>query len=224
MSASHGVLVVPFFASAVPTPGATCPCLVVATSADYGKTPVTPHLVAEADAINTTGTVRYPISAADRGRPGRFAVATYTPDHRNVVVHYTEDGGATWKSASPAMPAPPNVPVANANQASVGYSTDGRVLVVWRGFRGQGAFNTFAALLDDGEFGPTIKVSPESSVYPPMTFLGNYGNGNGGGDFVTWITGSREYAFVAHPYAPMGRVLDTVLSRIPLSIMERTAP
>ena len=220
MSVSHGLLIVPFFASAVPVTGATCPCLVVGTSGDDGKTPITPHLVAQADAINPQGTVRYPISAADRNRPGRFAVSTYTADHRNVVVHYTEDGGGTWKSVSPKPPAPPNVPVANANQTGIGYTTDGRVLVVWRGFRQQGAFNTFAAMLDGGVFGPTVKVSPESSMYPPLTYVGNYGSGNGGGDFTTWITGSREYAFVAFPYAPMGVVEDTYLGRIPLSIMK----
>ena len=70
MSVSHGVLGAPFFATAVPVHGAKCPCLAFGTSADYGKTPLTPHLVAQADAINTSGTVRYPISPPipDAGR------------------------------------------------------------------------------------------------------------------------------------------------------------
>jgi hypothetical protein len=219
MSVSHGVLVAPFFARTTPVAGAKCPCLAVGTSADYGKTPLKVTLVAPADGINTQGTVRYPVSAADRSRPGRFAVVTYTADHRHVVAHYTEDGGATWKSASP-KPVPANVPVTNANQAGIGYTTDGRVLVTWRGFRNPGAFNTFVAMLDSGTFGPTIKVSAEPSVYPPLTYLGNYGNGNGGGDFSTWVTGNREFAFVAFPYAPMGVVEDTFVGKVPLSILK----
>src|SRR5207244_5478409 len=65
MAASHGVLVAPFFVTAAPVAGAKCPCLAVGTSADYGKTPLTPHLVAQADMINTSGTVRYPSPPAD---------------------------------------------------------------------------------------------------------------------------------------------------------------
>jgi hypothetical protein len=180
--------------------------------------PFTPHLVAQADAISPQGTVRYPISAADRGRPGRFAVSAYTPDHHHIVVYHTEDGAATWTSSSPKR-ASSATPIVNANQTSVGYTADGRILAVWRGFQADGSFHTFAALLDHGTFGPTIQVSPELSAYPAIIAQGNYGQTNGGGDFTTWITGSREFAFIAFPYIPHGLVEDTYLGRIPLSVM-----
>ena len=99
---------------------------------------------------------------------------------------------------------------------------DGRVLLTWRGFRNPGAFNTFVAMLDGDGFDPTLKVSPELSIYPPLTYAGNYGNGNGGGDFTTWVTGNPETAFVAFPYAPGGEELDTYLGRVPLRLLART--
>jgi hypothetical protein len=217
MSAASGILAEPFVASATPVAGTTCPCLSLATSTDEGAT-FTAHLVAQAADFSTTGTTRYPVSAADRQRAGHFAVAVYTPDHTSVKVYYTENAGRTWMSVAPRTPG--GEQVVNANQVSVGYTADGRILVVWRGFhRDQGAFDTYAALAGDGRFGPTVKVSPQRSVYPPLTYLGNYGGGNGAGDFTTWITGNRDYAFVAFPYSPGALVEDTYFARIPLSSM-----
>ena len=46
----------------------------------------------------------------------------------------------------------------------------------------------------------------------------------GGGDFTTWITGNREFAFVAFPYAPKGLVEDTYLARVPLAMMAAREP
>jgi hypothetical protein len=51
-------------------------------------------------------------------------------------------------------------------------------------------------------------------------FAANYNLNNGGGDFSTWITGNRQFAFVAFPYAPGGLVLDTYLAKIPLTMMQ----
>ena len=197
--------------------GSKCPCLVVSTSSDKGKT-WNENLVAESDAFNRTGTVRYPVAAASPARAGNYAVAVYQPDHRSVKVYYTSDGAKTWKSTSP-RPEPPNVPVASVNMVSTGYTNDGSILVTWRGFRNPGAINTFVAMLDGDKFGPTIKASPELSIYPPLTYAGNYGYGNGGGDFTTWVQGNNDTAFVAFPYAPEGEVLDTYLAEVPLSLL-----
>jgi hypothetical protein len=198
-------------------PGAKCPCLVLSTTSDKGKT-WNESLVAEADAWNRTGTVRYPVAAASPAHAGDYAVAVFQPDHRSVKVYYTRDGAKTWKMATPG-PVPANVPVESVNMVGTGYTTDGRALVTWRGFRNPGTFNTFVALLDGDTFGPTVKVSPELSMYPPLTYAGNYGNGNGAGDFVTWVTGNTDKAFVAFPYAPAGVALDTVLAEVPLSLL-----
>ena len=199
-------------------PGAKCPCLVVSVTSDKGKT-WNENLVAEANAFNRTGTVRYPVAAASPARAGDYAVAVYQPDHRSVKLYYTTDGAKTWKMATP-QPVPANVPVETVNMVSTGYTSDGKVLVTWRGFRNPGAFNTFVAMLNGDTFGPTVKVSPELSIYPPLTYAGNYGNGNGAGDFTTWVQGSTETAFVAFPFAPAGVTLDTVLAEVPLGLLK----
>ena len=53
-----------------------------------------------------------------------------------------------------------------------------------------------------------------------MKHAGNYGNGNGAGDFTTWIQGNTTKAFAAFPYAPMGLTLDTYLAEIPLDLLK----
>lgn len=198
--------------------GSKCPCLVVSTTSDKGKS-WSEQVVAEAAAWSNNGTVRYPIAAADPSRPGSYAVAVYQPDHKSVKLYYTRDSGKTWLMATP-RPVPANITVASVNQVGVGYSSDGHILATWRGFRNPGAFNSFVAMLSGDSFGPTLKVSPELSEYPPLTYDGNYGNGNGGGDFVTWTIGNDKDAFVAFPYSPRGEVEDTWLARVPLSLLK----
>jgi hypothetical protein len=197
--------------------GAKCPCLVMSVTSDRGKT-WTESLVAEVNAWNPQGTVRYPVSAASPAKAGHYAVAVFQPDHKSVKVYYTTDGAKTFRMATPR---PMPVTIATASHLGVGYTTDGRILVTWRGFRNPGAFNTFVAMLEDDRFGPTIKVSAELSMYAPLTYAGNYGVGTGGGDFTTWVTGNTTDAFVAFPYAPGGVVLDTYLGRVPLTLLQR---
>jgi hypothetical protein len=198
--------------------GAKCPCLVVSTTTDKGKT-WSQNLVAEAPSWNRTGTVRYPVAATSPAKAGHYAVAVYEPDHRSIKLYYTTDGAKTWKVAKP-KPVPPNISIDQVNMVAAGCTTDGAVLVTWRGFRNPGAFNTFAAMLTGDSFGPTVKLSPELSIYPPLTYAGNYGNGNGAGDFTTWIQGNTNKAFAAFPYAPMGLTLDTYLAKIPLDLLK----
>jgi len=215
-SAAFGTLYTAFIAGETPVDGAECPCLAVATSTDHGKTHQV-HLVAEAPEFNPQGTIRHPIVVADSSNEGHIAIATYTPDHESVIAFFSDDAGRSWDSAT-VTDVPENIRVDIANQVGVGFSSDGELLLTWRWFRPQGAFNTFVAMLGkDGEFGDTVKVSDQPSVYPPLTYLGNYGRGNGGGDYTTWITGNGEYAFVVYPYAPRGAIMDTYLARIPLS-------
>jgi len=198
--------------------GGKCPCLVASLTDDKGKN-WRETVLAEAGGWNNTGTVRYPVSAASPAAPGHYAVAAYQPDHKSVKVFYTVDGGKSWKSAAPA-PMPATVAVASVSQVGIGYSNDGHVLVTWRAFRNPGAFNTFAAMMSGDGFGPTVKISPALSEYPPLTYDGNYGGGNGGGDFTTWITANDRDAFIAFPYAPGGAVEDTWLARVPLAALK----
>jgi hypothetical protein len=236
IDASADMLVAPIIASRTPL-DATCPCLGVATSTDKGATWAA-QLLAQAGEFNSSGsgdTARYPFAAADPNVPWKYAVAAYTPDRKSVQVFATEDDGDTWKRAT-VGPVPTGVPIARAGKIGLGYTSNGKVLVVWRGFQepdnpnvpgGPGAFDTFAALMHGNSFGLTIRVSPESSKYPIGTTVGStapnhadYNLNNGGGDFSTWITGNNQFALVAFPYAPGGLVLDTYFAKIPLTMMQ----
>lgn len=232
---SGNKLVAPIIASSTPF-AATCPCLGVATSTDEGAS-WTAQLLAQAGEFNSSGagdTARYPFAAADPRDPGKYAVAAYTPDRKSVQVYSTKNNGHTWKKAV-VRPVPGNKPIARAGKIGLGYTSNGKVLTVWRAFRspdnpdvpgGPGAFDTFAALLDGNTFGPSIRISPKSSTYPIGTTVGStdpdaadYNLNNGDGDFSTWITGDATFAYVAFPYAPGGAVLDTYLAKIPLRNM-----
>ena len=206
-------------AAATPvTANAKCPCLVASVSSDKGKT-WTETLVAQATQWDSAGTVRYPIPAASPAKAGNYAIGVYQPGHQMVKVYYTSDNGKTWKMSS-QRPYPANMEITNANQMSVGYTNDGRILVTWRAFKNMGSFNTFVAMVTNDRLGPSVKVSPEISIYPPLTWVGNYGNGTGGGDFTTWVHGNNDYALVAFPYMPGGLVEDTYLARVPLNILK----
>lgn len=230
------LLVAPIIASRTPLT-ATCPCLGVATSTNRGAT-WSARLIAQSSAFNSSGTgdtARYPFAAIDPRNTSHYAVAAYTPDRKSVQVFFTDDNGATWHNAVVGA-APVTDTIARAGKIGLGYTTDGKVLIVWRAFYapdnpnvagGPGPFDTFAALLQGTSFGPTVRVTPESSMYPLATTVGSplpnaadYNLNNGGGDFSTWITGNAQYAFVATLYAPDDLVLDTYLAKIPLAVME----
>src|SRR5437773_2134566 len=127
----------------------------------------------------------------------------------------------------------------SSGKIEVGYTSDGKILAVWRAYYqpdnpnaagGPGWFDTVAALLHGDDFGPTIRVSPQSSRYPTRTTMGamvpnaaDYNLNNGGGDFSTFITGDHQFAFVGFPYAPGDpdtSALDTYFAKIPLTMMQ----
>ena len=197
--------------------------LVFMASHDNGAT-WTGHQVLAPDAFVSTGTnvrTHYPEMAADPSHAGRFAIVTYTPDSKSVQVSYTEDEGATWKTAK-VGPLPEGIDktILQADQPGVGYTTDGQILVAWRVQRNIGVYNIFAALLNGNAFGTTIKLNPEPSIYPALTYVGNYNQTSGGGDFFSTIQGNHTTAFVGFPYAPRGVVQDDWLARIPLAMMK----
>ena len=239
IDASGDALVVPFIASVTPV-SATCPCLGVATSTDKGAT-WRAQLIAQAGEFNSSGTgdtAHYPFAAADPHVPWKYAVAVYTSDRTSMQVFWTDDDGDTWNHAA-VGPVPVAETVARAGKIGVGYTSDGKILAVWRAFYapdnpnvagGPGAFDTFAALLHGDHFGPTVRVSPQSSKYPTRTTIGptgpnvaSYNLNNGGGDFSTFITGNHQFAFVGFPYAPGDpntSALNTYFAKIPLTMMQ----
>jgi hypothetical protein len=193
--------------------GGKCPCLVVSISRDEGKT-WSRNIVAQAGEWDPTGTVRYPIAAANPAKAGSYAVGVYAPDHKSIQVYYTADYGKTWKMATP-KPIPPTISFNTVSQVDPGYTSDGKILVTWRAWRNVAAHNTFVAMLDGDTFGPTVKVTPELSIDPPMTFAGWYQ-----GDFTNWVTGNDTDAYVAFVFAPKGQNEDTWLARVPLSLLK----
>jgi hypothetical protein len=177
-AASGDLLVVPIIASATPL-AATCPCLGVATSTDKGAT-WTAQVIAQASEFNPSGTgdtAHYPFAAADPKHAHKYAVAAYTPDRKSMQVFWTEDDGDTWNNAA-VGPVTVTDTVARAGKIAVGYTSNGKILAVWRAFYtpdnpnvagGPGWFDTYAALLHGDHFGPTVRVSPQSSKYPTRT-------------------------------------------------------
>jgi hypothetical protein len=216
--ASHGILAGAVSASAGPA-GTKCPCLVFISSRDNGAKFAT-KLVLNADQFSAEGRTHYPEIAADPAHEGHFAIVTFTPDHKSVQVSYTSDAGATWKTAK-VRDVPKGVQtVSSADQPGIGYTSDGQLLVAWRGQRNVGVYNIYAALLNGNAFGPTIKLNPEPSIYPALTYVGNYNPTSGGGDFYSSITGNHTTAFIGFPYAPKGVVQDDWLARVPLAAMK----
>ncbi len=216
--ASHGVVGGAIISNSAPG-GAKCPCLSFISSRDKGANFIG-HLILQADQFSADGRTHYPEIAADPAHAGHFAIVTFTPDHKSVQVSYTEDSGATWKTAK-VRDVPKGVqPVSSADQPGIGYTTDGQLLVAWRGQRNIGAYNIYAALLNGNAFGPTIKLNPEPSIYPALTYIGNYNPTSGGGDFYSTIAGNHTTAFIGFPYAPKGVVQDDWLARVPLAQMK----
>ena len=90
----------------------------------------------------------------------------------------------------------------------------------FREHRWTGAYNIYAALLNGNAFGPTIKLNPEPSIYPALTYVGNYNPTSGGGDFWSSISGSKTKAYVGFHYAPGGKVQDDYLALVPLAMLK----
>ena len=194
----------------------------VIISTDDGVTWSEPMVgIAGSEVNNTTSVMQVgsPISAASPAEPGHWAIATYTPDHLHAKVVYTEDAGATWKSAeTPFIEGYDDY--TEGRQVAVGYTTKGELVVMYRGFKTWCNYYVFAALLgEDGEFHKTVLAAPEISTYPYETTQGNYNNNNGSGDFCGFVSGTDDYCFVDFPYSPDGVALDQYLSFIPLDFM-----
>jgi hypothetical protein len=213
---SSGVIAVAAFMTSAPASDGKCPCLSFGESTDKGAH-WTFHLVTGATDVSPTGRPHYPPIAADPSRPGHFAIATTSADRRRLEVFFTTDNGQSWLSASPNAPPKGTVAVATVDMPGVGFSSTGRLVAAWRGFRAAGAYDVYAAMIVDDKFGPTLKLDEEASAYPPLVQMGNYSLG--GGDFSTPISGNTEDVFVAFPYSPDGVVQKTTLARIGLSQM-----
>ena len=208
-AASHGTLAAAYVAASVPRPGVDCPCVVFETSTDDGAT-FARRLVASAAEFTTKELVHYPEVAADPSRAGRFALTLVSADRSKVKVFITRDSGATWKTAIPQQP--PGVKV--VSRPGLGFSPDGRLIVAWRGMELDVRYGVYAAAVDKGGAGPVTRISAAVSTYPPEVAHHHLD----GGDFVTWVSASREAAYFAWQGAPKG-VSQVSYARLPLSAL-----
>jgi hypothetical protein len=220
-AAAFGTLAVAAIMKSTPVPGTTCPCLALGESSDEGA-----HwhfrLVNGAEAVSAVDhnhiAVRYPPIAADGSRRGSFAIAAVSADNRTVEVFWTENNGRTWSSASPNPPPEGAVPDSSVGMPGIGYTSNGQIVVAWRGFRSAGAYDTYVAMMTSGRFGPTVKLNNYPSEYPPLVQAGNYSFG--GGDYSTGVAVSRRSIYVVFPYSPYGVAQRTVVARVALALMK----
>ena len=215
-AAAFGKIATATFVKSTPTADAACPCLAFAESSSEGAS-WTFHLVTGAIDVSPTGRPHYPPIAADPAHVDHFAIATTSLDRRTLKIFFTEDGGESWAAASPNPPPNGTLPVTTVDMPGVGYTSGGELVAAWRGFRAAGAYDVYAAMIRSAKFGPTIKLSEEGSVYPPLVQLGNYSFG--GGDFSTPVSGNSKDVFVAFPYSPGGIAQRTTLAKVPLADM-----
>ncbi len=194
----------------------------VVTSDDDGVTWSEPMIAAQGSEVSVASSlmqIRTPITAVSPVDPGHWAIAVYTPDHLRAKVLYTEDAGETWNSAeTPFIEGYDDYK--EAREVAVGYTTEGELVVTYRGFKTWCNYYTFAALLNEnGEFAKTVLAAPEISTFPYETTQGNYNRNNGSGDFCGFVNGTAEYCIVDFPYSPDGVALDQYLAFIPLDFM-----
>lgn len=216
-TAAFGRIAVAVFLRSAPVLDSKCPCLAFVESTDEGAN-WRFHLVTDAVDVSPAGHPHYPPIAADPVHEGRFAIAVTSTDKQTLRVFFTEDGGERWSSASPNPPPKGSIAISAVDMPGVGYTSGGELVAAWRGFRAAGAYDVYAGAITSGKFGPTIKISEEGSIYPPLVQLGNYSMG--GGDFSTPVSGNKEDAFVVFPYSPRGIVQKTTLARVPLARMQ----
>ncbi len=215
-------IVVPITVNASPDDSVEPGSMGVVISSDDGATWSEPMIAIAGSEVNNTTSVRQirsPIGAVSPAEPGHWAFCTYSPDHLQAKVVYTEDAGQTWKSAeTPALDGYDDY--TEAREVAVGYTTGGEIVVTWRGQKTWANYYVFAALLgEDGQFAKTVLAAPEISTYPYETTQGNYCNNQGAGDYCSFAGGNNDYCIVDFPYSADGVALDQFLAFIPLDAM-----
>jgi hypothetical protein len=170
-SAAYGHLVVAYNASEVPAAlHRTCPCTVLGTSENDGKTfnyQVLPALpaayVPKPDPNPFRGMLGVMVSA-DPTKDGRYAVARIAG--KRILISITEDGGKTWGDPVVATQVPEN---AYIWQHAMKYSPKGDLGMIWKAVYPDKSFDLWsAASKDGGRTFTTVRVSHEvSPTYDP---------------------------------------------------------
>ncbi|MBZ5585719.1 MAG: glycoside hydrolase [Acidobacteriia bacterium] len=187
--AAHGRLVVTYSASKVPAAeNAQCPCTVLGTSADDGKTfayKVIPPLPASAPASGNPpagagrggrgfgGMGGGAMLAVDPGKEGRYAIARQSG--QRIVISLTEDGDKTWLPPVTAAEIPEGE---NFGHRAMKYSPRGDLGLMWKAVHADRSYDVWSSVSRDG--GRTFKtVRVSHAVSPPLILgRGNFGFGD----------------------------------------------
>ena len=211
--AANGVLAVSYVAGSVPDAGATCPCIVFATSADKGVT-LHRHLVAPVKNLDTL--VHYPPIAADPNHAGIYALAIVSEDKAQVSVLTSADAGAHW------IPSQSNQPtdVVSVSRPALAYTPQSQLLVMWRGYHADGRYDVYVAAVDpERKMSPAVKLSTDSSSIP-QTLKSHYAVR---GDFLNVLAADRQFAHAAWTDWRTGTEARVYYGRVPLAALGGTA-
>jgi hypothetical protein len=177
--AAHGKLVVAYGATSVPsTENAQCPCTVLGTSTDDGKTFT--YRVVPALPADTSAAAAAPAGAPGRGRggfaggpgggvmlavdsskEGRYALARQSG--KRIMISLTEDGGKTWLPPVVAAEVPDG---ANFGHRAMKYSAKGDLGLIWKAMYADRTYDVWSAVSrDSARTFKTVRVS--HSVSPP---------------------------------------------------------
>ena len=183
-SAAHGKLVVAYSASQVPENlNAQCPCTVLGTSRDDGKTfeyslvpalpgpPAQPFAPPDAAAAGRGGRGTGPgpgggmggglMLAADPTKQGRYAIARQSG--QTVMISITEDGGKTWLPPVAAAQVAPGV---HFGHRAMKYSDRGVLGLIWKAMYTDRSFDVWSSVSQDN--GRTFRIVRIShAVSPP---------------------------------------------------------
>lgn len=184
IAAAHGMLGVAY--AATQAPGAACPCVIFATSTDYGAT-FTRHLVPTVGISSQP----FPFVAADPTMNGHFALTVFDAAGTRNQVYTTDDGGDTWHG--PAV-----VAAGSANllfKPWLAYGESGRLALAWRAWSGSPNTSAYTVWLavghDEGHrgavFNAPVQVSSVAAPYPAQY---------GGGDDFSFVIATERYVRV----------------------------
>jgi hypothetical protein len=179
-TAAHGRLLVAYNATQVPArEQAQCPCTVLGTSQNDGKTftyqvvpplkpagpeptPAPPPAGGRGGRGGGGGVSGGVLIGADSTKEGRYAIARQSGS--SLIVSVTEDAGSTWQPAVPAAQLPAGA--ASFGHRAMKFSAKGALALMWKATYPDGSFDVWSAVSkDSGRTFKTVRVS--HAVSPP---------------------------------------------------------
>ena len=205
IAAAQGVLAVAY--AATQAPGASCPCVIFATSTNDGAT-FTRHIVPTAGISSRP----FPFVAADPSVPGHFALTVFDATGTKNQVYTTDDGGMTWQGPTVVAASPSSL----LFKPWLAYES-GRLALVWRAWSGSPNSSAYKVWLavgrDEARHGATfsepVQVSSVAAPYPAQY---------GGGDDFSFVIATHRYVRVGWGDSrdlPVGGGVQIWTARIP---------